>query len=58
MDGVLVHEGRMIPGADAFVTRLREAGRPFLILTTGDDGHPADQGRGPLPSIADLVPEI
>ncbi len=24
MDGVLVHEGRLIPGADAFVSRLRD----------------------------------
>jgi NagD protein len=33
MDGVLVHEGRLIPGADAFIGRLRDAGTPFLVLT-------------------------
>jgi NagD protein len=33
MDGVLVHEGRMIPGADTFLARLRAADRPFLVLT-------------------------
>ncbi|MBA8953331.1 HAD-IIA family hydrolase [Actinomadura namibiensis] len=33
MDGVLVHEGQAIPGADEFVRRLAESGRPFLILT-------------------------
>lgn len=33
MDGVLVHEGRLIPGADAFVSRLRETGKPFMVLT-------------------------
>jgi NagD protein len=33
MDGVLVHEGRMIPGADAFIARLRATDRPFLVLT-------------------------
>jgi 5'-nucleotidase len=33
MDGVLVHEEQAIPGADAFLARLREAGLPFLILT-------------------------
>ena len=33
MDGVLVHEEHAIPGADRFLTRLRELGRPFLILT-------------------------
>jgi NagD protein len=33
MDGVLVHEEHAIPGADAFVARLRELGRRFLVLT-------------------------
>src|SRR4051794_9447629 len=42
MDGVLVHEGRMIPGADAFVARLREAGKPFLVLTNNSIYTPRD----------------
>jgi NagD protein len=33
MDGVLVHEDHVIPGADRFVARLRELGLPFLVLT-------------------------
>lgn len=33
MDGVLVHEDRMIPGADRFLARLAELGLPFLVLT-------------------------
>jgi NagD protein len=33
MDGVLVHEENAIPGAQDFITRLRELGRPFLVLT-------------------------
>ncbi|MBO0868725.1 MAG: HAD family hydrolase [Micromonosporaceae bacterium] len=33
MDGVLVKEGRPIPGAPEFVARLRAADRRFLILT-------------------------
>jgi NagD protein len=33
MDGVLVDEGRPVPGAPEFVARLRESGKPFLILT-------------------------
>src|SRR5215813_1268500 len=33
MDGVLVHEGRPVPGAPEFVTKLRSSGKPFLILT-------------------------
>ena len=42
MDGVLVHEGRMIPGADAFVGRLRETGTPFLVLTNNSIYTPRD----------------
>jgi NagD protein len=30
---VLVHEGEPIPGAPEFIKRLRESGKPFLILT-------------------------
>lgn len=33
MDGVLMHEGIPVPGADAFIKKLRESGRPFLVLT-------------------------
>lgn len=42
MDGVLVHEGRMIPGADAFVARLRERAVPFLVLTNNSIFTPRD----------------
>jgi NagD protein len=42
MDGVLVHEGRMIPGADAFISRLRETGTPFLVLTNNSIYTPRD----------------
>ncbi|HEY9379310.1 MAG TPA: HAD-IIA family hydrolase [Jiangellaceae bacterium] len=33
MDGVLVHEGQMIPGADGFLDALRATGRRYLVLT-------------------------
>ncbi|MET8124616.1 HAD-IIA family hydrolase [Streptomyces sp. NPDC005065] len=33
MDGVLMHEGVPIPGADAFIKKLRDSGKPFLVLT-------------------------
>jgi NagD protein len=33
MDGVLIHEDHAIPGADRFLTRLRELELPFLVLT-------------------------
>jgi NagD protein len=33
MDGVLVHEGIAVPGADEFLKKLSERGRRFLVLT-------------------------
>src|SRR5436190_546702 len=33
MDGVLVSEEHAIPGAGEFISRLRETGTPFLVLT-------------------------
>src|SRR5829696_449496 len=33
MDGVLVREEHAIPGADRFLERLTELGRPFMLLT-------------------------
>lgn len=33
MDGVIVREEHLVPGADRFIGRLRGAGYPFLILT-------------------------
>src|SRR3954468_18457575 len=33
MDGVLGHEERAIPGADRFLSSLREREAPFLVLT-------------------------
>src|SRR5918912_3095526 len=33
MDGVLVREQQPVPGAQEFLTRLRELGLPFLVLT-------------------------
>jgi NagD protein len=42
MDGVLVYEDRLIPGADRFVAQLREAGLPFLVLTNNSIYTPRD----------------
>jgi NagD protein len=42
MDGVLIHEGTPVPGADAFIRRLRESGRPFLVLTNNSIYTPRD----------------
>jgi NagD protein len=42
MDGVLVHEGRMIPGADVLLQRLGEREVPFLVLTNNSIHTPRD----------------
>src|SRR3954447_10902034 len=42
MDGVLVHEETAIPGAKRFLGRLRELGRPFMLLTNNSIYTPRD----------------
>jgi NagD protein len=42
MDGVLVREEHAIPGADRFLERLRELGRPFMLLTNNSIYTPRD----------------
>jgi NagD protein len=42
MDGVLVHEQHMVPGADRFLERLRERELPFLVLTNNSIYTPRD----------------
>jgi len=42
MDGVLVREDQAIPGASEFITALREAGAPFLVLTNNPMFTPRD----------------
>jgi NagD protein len=33
MDGVLVREDQLVPGAERFIAQLQERGNPFLVLT-------------------------
>jgi NagD protein len=42
MDGVLIHEGSLIPGADEFIRQLRDSGRRFLVLTNNSIYTPRD----------------
>ena len=42
MDGVLVREHAIVPGADRFITRLRERDLPFLVLTNNSMYTPRD----------------
>ena len=42
MDGVLVREEHAIEGPDRFLARLRELGRPFMLLTNNSIYTPRD----------------
>jgi len=42
MDGVLVHQERLIPGADQFISRLQDTGHRFLVLTNNSIYTPRD----------------
>jgi NagD protein len=42
MDGVLVHEEAAIEGADRFLARLTELGKPFMLLTNNSIYTPRD----------------
>ena len=42
MDGVLVREGSLVPGADQLLSRLRQKDIPFLVLTNNSIHTPRD----------------
>lgn len=42
MDGVLIREEHLIPGADAFIAELRANGTPFTVLTNNSIRTPRD----------------
>jgi NagD protein len=42
IDGVLVHEHEVVPGADRFLARLRELRSTFLVLTNDSIYTPRD----------------
>ncbi|GAA2969247.1 HAD-IIA family hydrolase [Actinokineospora diospyrosa] len=42
MDGVLVHEEHLIPGADELIAELTATGTPFLVLTNNSIYTPRD----------------
>ena len=59
MDGVIVREDSLVPGADAFVGRLAETSHPFLILTNNSMYTTRDLaarlGRLGLPVTPDVI---
>ena len=42
MDGVLVHEEHLVPGADRFLAELQSNGTPFMVLTNNSIRTPRD----------------
>jgi NagD protein len=57
MDGVLIHEGSMVPGADEFIRKLRDKGIPFLVLTNNSIYTPRDLRARLLATGIDLPEE-
>ncbi|WP_412539107.1 HAD-IIA family hydrolase [Longispora sp. K20-0274] len=57
MDGVLIREGNMVPGADLFIGALRESGRRFLVLTNNSIYTPRDLRAKLLSTGIDLPEE-
>jgi NagD protein len=56
MDGVLVHEEHLIPGADELLAELTRTGTPFLVLTNNSIYTPRDL-RARLSRTGLTVPE-
>jgi len=57
MDGVLVHEEHLVPGADRFVKALQGAGIPFLVLTNNSIYTPRDLAARLTRTGIELAPE-
>src|SRR5512132_2921955 len=57
MDGVLVHEERLIPGADQFIKRLQQTGHRFLVLTNNSIYTPRDLAARLYATGLDVPPE-
>lgn len=57
MDGVLISEENLIPGADAFVTELQDDGIPFTVLTNNSIRTPRDLRARLLATGLDIAEE-
>lgn len=57
MDGVLIKEGDMIPGADTFIEALREAKIRFMVLTNNSMATPRDLSARLKSQGLDIEPE-
>lgn len=57
MDGVLVREEHLVPGADSFITELRDNGVQFMVLTNNSIYSPRDLRARLLRSGLDIPEE-
>ncbi|AIG64487.1 HAD family hydrolase [Corynebacterium atypicum] len=57
MDGVLIKEGEMIPGADRFLAALEENGVEFMVLTNNSIQTPRDLSARLRSQGLDIPPE-
>ncbi|GAA4399251.1 HAD-IIA family hydrolase [Tsukamurella soli] len=57
MDGVLVHEEHVIPGADAFIAELTASETPYMVLTNNSIRTPRDLRARLLSSGLDIPEE-
>lgn len=57
MDGVLISEEKLIPGADAFVTELQDNDVPFTVLTNNSIRTPRDLRARLLSTGLDIAKE-
>ncbi|GAB2863553.1 HAD-IIA family hydrolase [Actinocorallia aurea] len=58
MDGVLVHEGRPVPGAEAFIAKVVESGKRFLVLTNNSIYTPRDLSARLASAGLNIAPEM
>ncbi|MCD0449893.1 HAD-IIA family hydrolase [Actinocorallia sp. API 0066] len=58
MDGVLVHEGKPVPGADAFIAKVLGAGKRLLVLTNNSIYTPRDLSARLAAAGLDIKPEM
>ena len=54
MDGVLVHEGVPVPGAQEFIQALEKSGKRYLVLTNNSIYTPRDLHARLRTSIPDV----
>ncbi|MDX6744055.1 HAD-IIA family hydrolase [Actinocorallia sp. A-T 12471] len=58
MDGVLVHEGKPVPGAEAFIAKVLGSGKRLLVLTNNSIYTPRDLSARLAAAGLSIAPEM